>query len=61
MKNKKDYAKLKPPIFLRKEILRQAMIESGVISAENNELFECFWEKYKDILIEKEKAFIIFD
>lgn len=54
-------AELDKPIVLRKEIIKKAVLESGLIKAADIDLFEKFWDRYKAILLKCEKEYVVFD
>lgn len=60
-KSKQNCALFDKPIALRKEIIKQAAIECGMISNVEDELFDKFWGKYKEIVSEKEVDSFIWD
>lgn len=51
--------KFDTPVVLRKDIIKKATIESGLISEENNELFNKFWERYLAILSEYKDCVVL--
>lgn len=64
MRRKKDklpFAILDKGIVSRKEIIRKSLIECGLLSKEDNEIFDRFWKIYKDEISIYDKDCFILD